>query len=90
MGKCLDFEVPQPNTRVQRAVLWPCDGTPSQSWLPVKGLLVNQANSKCLELPPGQTANLTIARIGECTGAPNQIWHLEPVSGRPFQRPVEG
>jgi hypothetical protein len=78
MGKCLDFEVPQPNTRVQRAVLWPCDGTPSQQWLAQRGLLVNRANGKCLELPPGQTANLTITRLGECTGSANQVWRLDP------------
>ena len=60
---CVDRDVA--SGRVQ---LWSCLGNANQTWaLDSYGQLTT--GGVCMQLPPGQTANLTLVTVAACTGA---------------------
>ncbi|MER7243869.1 ricin-type beta-trefoil lectin domain protein [Kribbella sp. NPDC000426] len=65
---CVDRDVA--SGKVQ---LWTCLANSNQTWsLDSLGQLTT--GGVCLEVPSGQTANLTLVHVATCTGGSNQIW----------------
>lgn len=65
---CVDRDV-----ATGKAQLWACLGNPNQTWaMDSYGQVTT--GGVCLQLPPGQTANLTPVTVAACTGAANQKW----------------
>ncbi|KAA1397741.1 ricin-type beta-trefoil lectin domain protein [Aeromicrobium ginsengisoli] len=65
---CVDRDVATGN-----AQLWSCLGNANQTWaLDSYGQLTT--GGVCLQLPSGQTANLTLVSVAACTGGTNQKW----------------
>ncbi|MEU0090710.1 ricin-type beta-trefoil lectin domain protein [Kribbella sp. NPDC006257] len=68
-GFCVDRDVA--SGKVQ---LWSCLANSNQTWtLDSSGEL--KTGGVCLEVPSGQTANLTLLRVATCSGSSNQTWH---------------
>jgi hypothetical protein len=74
MGKCLSARGTAVNTP---AVLWSCDNSAGQRWIPqTNGAFVNAASGLCLDATGGSTANGTKLILNTCNSALNQKWVL--------------
>ena len=59
------------------AVLWTCDGSAGQRWMPLaNGALVNAASGMCLDATGGSSANGTKLIVYTCNNGLNQRWAL--------------
>jgi len=70
--KCVDRDV-----QTGHAQIWDCLGGSNQLWTHNADGTVTTGGD-CLELPPGQTANHTLADVQPCTGGSNQRWISGP------------
>ncbi|MEU0879808.1 ricin-type beta-trefoil lectin domain protein [Lentzea sp. NPDC005914] len=74
-GKCLD--VPNNDPTLNKVVLWPCNGSPAQSFAaPGDGTL--RAGGKCIDLTNSNTAEGSAVSLWECNGTQAQQWSAQP------------
>ncbi|MCP2243160.1 ricin-type beta-trefoil lectin domain protein [Lentzea aerocolonigenes] len=74
-GKCLD--VPNNDPTLNKVVLWPCNGSPAQSFAaPGDGTL--RADGKCIDLANSNTAEGSAVILYECNGTQAQQWVAQP------------
>jgi hypothetical protein len=74
MGKCLDARGTALKTA---AVLWTCDGSAGQRWVPrPDGALVNATSGLCLDATGASSANGTKLILYTCNNGSNQKWVL--------------
>jgi hypothetical protein len=58
-------------------VLWTCDGTAGQRWIPqANGAYVNAASGLCLDAEKASSANGTKLILYTCNSGLNQKWVL--------------
>ena len=75
-GQCLDTQG-EGTAQATQVVINPCNGGPTQVWLPgANRSLVNQASGMCLDDPDFNTTDGIQLQIWSCNGGPNQAWWL--------------
>ncbi|TCO44068.1 glucose/arabinose dehydrogenase [Kribbella antiqua] len=75
LGKCLDAR--SGTTSLTPVVLWTCDGSGGQTWVPrTDGSLVNLRSGRCLNAKSGTSTNGTPLIIYTCVNAANEKWVL--------------